>query len=152
MMSNLFSGTFTIINQIPQSQAVPTKIKWKKHFIERCNRQYGIKDASTGTMAYKANAFVVNCKDVETFINADWIDGYYTLPDDEKDKYWTASSGDLLIFAKVDDVEPATVAEFQSLVNKYKDIGGTLTAVNPYITINDKGEPTKTSNIEMIKG
>lgn len=152
MMSNLFSETFTIINQIPQSPTIATKIKWKKNFISRCDRRDGLFDKSTGTMAYKANAWTVWCKDWESYRPPLWIDsGYYALPDDEKADYWTANVGDLIVFAEIEDVEPTTTREFQELVTKYKDYGGTITSAQAYINFRPDGTPWRTNHIEMIK-
>jgi hypothetical protein len=53
-LSDLFSETFTIINQIPTSQTIATKIAWKKHTIKTCDRRDGIFDKSTNTMTYKS--------------------------------------------------------------------------------------------------
>lgn len=153
MMSNLFSETFTIINQIPQSPTVPTKVLWKKHFITNCDRRDGIFDRSTGTMAYKANAWTVWCKDWEKYKPPIWTaDGYYTLGDDEKDDYFTANVGDLIVFAEIPDIVPTTVAEFQALVNKYRENGGQITQAQSYINYHADGRPWATNHIEMIKG
>ncbi len=153
MMSDLFSETFTIINQIPQSQTVATKVKWKKHFISNCDRRDGIFDRSSGTMVYKANAWTVWCKDWQSYKPPLWINGgYYTLADDEKEDNWTANVGDLIVFAEIPDVEPTTVQEFQALVTKYKDYGGTITQAQSYINFRADGTPWKVNHIEMIKG
>lgn len=153
MTSNLFSETFTIINQIPQSQTVPTKVKWKKHFISMCDRRDGIFDRSSGTMAYKANAWTVWCKDWEKYRPPIWTaEGYYTLGDDEKDNYFTANVGDLVVFAEIPDVVPTTVQEFQELVTKYRENGGTITQAQSYINYRADNTPWATNHIEMIKG
>lgn len=157
MMSNLFSETFTIINQVPISQTNPdkSKVKYKKHYIHKCDRRDGIFDRSTGTMAYKANAWTVWCKDWEKYKPPIWTsDGYYALSDFEKDDYWTANVGDLVIFEKLSDVEPApeTVQEFQALVNKYRENGGQITQAQSYINYRPNGTPWDTNHIEMIKG
>lgn len=152
MMSDLFSETFTIINQIPQSQTVPTKVLWKKHFISMCDRRDGIFDRSTGTMAYKANAWTVWCKDWEKYKPPIWTaNGYYTLGDDEKDDYFTANVSDLIVFAEIPDIVPTTVSEFQALVNKYRENGGQITQAQSYINYHADGTAWATNHIEMIK-
>ncbi len=153
MMSNLFSETFTIINQIPASQTNPAKVKWKKHFITMCDRRDGIFDQSSGKMAYKANSWSVWCKDWEHYKPPIWTaDGYYTLGDDEKDNYFTANVGDLVVFAEIPDVEPVNIKEFNDIVNKYRDNGGTITSAQSYINYKPDGTPWATNHIEMIKG
>lgn len=153
MMSDLFSETFTIINQIPQSSTVATKVKWFKHIIHSCDRRDGIFDRSTSTMAYKANAWTVWCKQWDNYRPPMWVnDGYYALADDEKADFWTANVGDLIIFAEIEDVEPTSVTEYQALITKYKDYGGTITQAQPYINYKPDGTAWKTNHIEMIKG
>lgn len=153
MMSDLFSETFTIINQIPQSQTQANKVKWKKHFIKRCDKRDGIFDKSSGTMAYKANAWTVWCKDWQSYKPPLWVNGgYYALADDEKEDCWTANVGDLVVFAEIPDVEPSSVQEFQALVSKYRDNGGTITQAQNYINYRADGTPWATNHIEMIKG
>jgi len=153
MMSNLFSETFTIINQIPQSQTQANKVKWKKHFIHQCDRRDGIFDKSNSTMAYKANAWTVWCKDWQRYKPPIWTTGgYYMLGDDEKDDFFTANVGDLVVFAEIPDIVPATIQEFQTLVSKYKDNGGMITQAQSYINYKPDGTPWRTNHIEMIKG
>lgn len=153
MMSDLFSETFTIINQIPASQTNASKAKWKKHFISMCGRRDGIFDRSSGTMAYRANAWTVWCKDWEKYKPPNWADnGYYTLGDDDKADCFTANVGDLVVFAEIPDTEPTTVQEFQTLANKYRDNGGTITSAQAYINYHADGKPWTTNHIEMIKG
>ena len=53
-LSNLYDKTFTIINQIPTSQTVATKIAWVKHTISGCEVVSGIYDKSEKTL-YTAN-------------------------------------------------------------------------------------------------
>lgn len=152
-MSNLFSETFTIINQIPQSQTQANKVKWKKHFIHNCDRRDGIFDRSSGTMAYRANAWTVWCKDWKRYKPPIWTsDGYYALGDDEKDDFFTANVGDLIVFAEIPDVVPTTVQEFQALKTKYNDNGGLITQAQAYINYRPDGTPWATNHIEMIKG
>ena len=153
MMSNLFSETFTIINQIPQSPTVPTKVLWKKHFISNCDRRDGIYDRSDRVMAYKASAWTVWCKDWQRYKPPDWTnEGYYILFSEAKDNYWTANVGDLIVFAEIPDIVPTTVAEFQSLVNKYRENGGLITQAQSYINYRADKTPWATNHIEMIKG
>jgi hypothetical protein len=152
MLSNLYSETFTIINQIPTSPTNASKIKWKKHFITNCDKKDGIFDKSTGTMVYKSNSWTVFCKEFKKYKAPNWIDGYYTLPDDVKNNYYTGNIGDLIIFAKIDDIEPINTQEFQAIVNKYRDIGGLITSSEVYINYYPNGKPWSTNHIEFIKG
>lgn len=152
-LSDLFAETFTIFMQIPTSQTQATVRKWIKHTIRHCDRRDGIFDKSTGTMAYKANSWTVMCKDWQTYKKPLWVDGgYYTLPDYEKEEYWTANVGDLVVFADVEDVAPTSTTEFNALRTKYKDNGGQITSAQEYINYRPNGKAWQSNHIEMIKG
>ncbi len=104
-------------------------------------------------MAYKANAWTVWCKDWENYKPPIWTaNGYYTLGDDEKNDYFTANVGDLVVFVEIPDVEPVNIKEFNDIVNKYRDNGGVITSAQSYINYRADGTPWKTNHIEMIKG
>lgn len=151
MYSNLKNKTFTIINQIPQSAAVATKKAWKKSTVKDCGMINGIIDRTTGTMIYKANTFTAFIGDWKKYRAPDWLDGgYYALSD--KDKYFTVNVGDLIVFSDIPDLAPTTIQEFQALVTKYKDNGGTVSSAQAYINYKSDGTPWKTNHIEAIKG
>lgn len=153
MLSTLNNEIFTIINQIPQSPTVPTKIKWKKNILRNCDKKEGLFDKTSDTMVYKTNAFTVFTKDWQRYKAPHWlIDGYYALADVDKKDLYTANVGDLIIFADIPDVAPTTTAEFTALTQKYKDIGGIISGVNVCINYKPNGEPWKSNHIELIKG
>lgn len=153
MLSNLKHETFTIINQIPQSASISTKVRWRKSTLHRCDKTDGIYDKTTDTIVRKANTFTAYISEWERFRPANWIgDGYYAMADADKDGFYTANVGDLIIFADIPDVEPVSAAEFSALVQKYKDLGGIISGVNAYINYKPNGEPWKTNHIELVKG
>lgn len=151
MLSDLYNETFTIINQIPKSADTAAKAAWKKHTLKKCGRQTGIYDRTNGMMAYKANTFTAYIYDWESYKPANWSDGGYYASDD-KDSYFTVNIGDLIVFADIPDLVPTTLQEFQSLVTKYKDNGGTVSSVQAYLKYKSDGTPWKTNHIEAIKG
>ena len=153
MLSNLNHETFTIINQIPQAPNIATKIAWKKHTLVSCDKRDGLYDKSSGTMVYKANSFTAYIKDWQSYKQPNWLkNGFYSLTDVDKNGYYTANVGDLIIFADIPDIAPTTIAEFAGLTQKYKDIGGIISGVNVYINYKPDGTPWKTNHIELIKG
>ena len=153
MLSNLNHETFTIINQIPQAPKVATKIAWKKYTLKGCDKKDGLYDKSSGTMVYKSNSFTAYISDWQHFKKANWLEGgFYSLADIDKGEYYTANTGDLIIFADIPDVAPTTTAEFTALTQKYKDIGGIISGVNVYINHKPDGTPWYTNHIELIKG
>lgn len=152
-LTDLFAETFTIINQIPTSATNPAKIVWKVSKIKRCSRHNGIYDQSAGGMGYKADAWTVRCKEWQSYRPPMWTEnGYYTIPDDEKSAFYTASVGDLVVFADISDPAPTSVAEFNALVQKYRNNGGVLTAAESYVHHDAAGIPWETNHIKMVRG
>ena len=152
-LSNLQNSTFTIINQIPQSISSAKKRAWFKHTLRKCGKQNGIYDRTGGTMLYKTNTFTAYIGDWERYMPPSWLNtGYYTLPDKDKANYFTVNVGDLIVFDDIDDSVPTTLQEFQALVAKYGDNGGTVTGFQEYINYKPNGEPWRTNHIEAVKG
>ena len=152
-LSNLNNQVFTIINQIPTSQTISTKVAWEKYKLTDCGKRDGLYDKSSGTMAYKANTWTAYIGGWQEYKTPTWLDGgYYALPDDEKVEHYTANVGDLLIFSDITDEAPATLQEFTALRDKYKDMGGIITGQEVYVNYKPNGTPWKTNHIELIKG
>ena len=149
-LSNLNGETFTIINQIPQSQTVATKIGWEKHILINCSRRDGLYDKSSGQMVYKSNTWTAYIHGYQNYRMPLWCnDGYYSI--DTRDDYFTVNVGDLLIFADIDDTAPKSQQEFVALRDRYKDLGGIITACEVYIRYKPDGTPWNTNHIEVIK-
>lgn len=152
-LSKLKDKTFTIINRIPTSASNAQIIGWKKHTLHNCDMQDGIFDKSSQAMIYRANTWTAWLDKWDKYKAPNWLDGgYYSLADDEKDNYFTANVSDLLIFGDIPDLAPTNEKEFQTLVTKYKNMGGQLTSSEAYINYRPNGTPWKTNHIEIIKG
>ena len=151
-LSNLFDKTFTVINQIPTSTTVATKIAWVKHTISGCDVLSGIYDKSTGNMVYKANTFTAYLKDWQNYREPNFSEqGYYSIYQTEKTLY-TANVGDLVVFREIDDPAPTTLKEFNDLRTKYANEGGILTTVEAFINYHNDKTPWRTNHIELIRG
>ena len=152
-MTKLFTDKCTIINQIPTSQTNRAKIAWKKHVITQCDIRNGFYDRSTDTMVYKAGSWEVLTKDWAKYLSPTWVDGgYYTVPDIDKDSYFTVGVGDLLIFAEISDPVPTNTTEFNELRSKYENMGGIITGHEVYMHFKPNGSPWNTNHIKIIKG
>lgn len=151
-LSNLYKDIFTIINQIPESQTISTKIAWKKHALAHCGKRDGLYDKSSGQMIYKASTWTAYVYDWQRYKNPLWTSGgYYALSDSEKDNFFTVDAGDLLIFADIPEAAPKSIAEFNALRDKYKTCGGIVTGCEAYINYKPNGKPWKTNHIEVIR-
>lgn len=151
-LSDLSSGTFTLINQIPKSQSIATKVKWVKHTLKNCAKADGLYDKSNNQMFYKSNTWTAYIKEWAKYKAPLWTDGgYYALTDEEMVESFTVNVNDLLIFADIEDDAPQTITEFNALREKYKDCGGTVTGCEVYIKYKPNGKPWRTNHIEVIK-
>lgn len=152
-MSDLHSDCFTLVIQIPTSESNAAKKAWKKITLSNCGKKDGLYDGSTGTMTFRANTWTAYVYDWERYKKPVWTEGgYYILKDTEKERYFTANVGDLLIFADVPDPAPATLSEFSALCDKYRGSGGTITGVEAHIRYRPDGTPWATNHIALIKG
>lgn len=152
MLSDLNGGKFTIINQIPKSKDISTKIRWIKHTLMHCDKKDGLYDKSSGQIFYRANTFTAYVYDWQRYKKPLWEgDGYYMLSGIEQSKYYTANVGDLIIFADIPGPSPVTAQEFNVIREKYKGCGGIITSVEEYINYKPNGEPWSTNHIEIIK-
>lgn len=151
-LSNLFDKTFTVINQIPTSQTVATKIAWVKHTISGCDVVSGIYDKSTGNMVYKANTFTAYLKNWHNYREPNFSEhGYYSIYKTDKTLY-TANVGDLVIFREIDDPAPTTLKEYNDLKMKYSKESGEASTVEAFINYHNDKTPWRTNHIELIRG
>ena len=151
-LSNFSGRTFTIINQIPQSKEVSTKVAWDRHTLLNCGKRSGIYDKSSGTIAVKSNTWTVYVHNWQNYRAPNWQGGYYSLNNEERKQRFTANVGDLVIFADISYPAPSSAAEFTALVQKYRDLGGLISGTEVYINYKSDGTPWKTNHIELIKG
>lgn len=138
--------------QIPTSASIATKSKWIKYTLKGCDKTDGVYDKTSDTIVNKATSWTVYVKDWQSWRAPSWVGGgYYAQTALEKQNTYTIAVGDLIVFDDVDDVAPSSVAEFNALVNKYKNNGGTVTSSEAFI--NYKGStPWKTNHIEAVRG
>ncbi len=104
--------------------------RFERFVIKKCMVYGGVAEKSAnGTIQKIVNSQTVITKDVKRYkVPLE----YLSLPDEERDKYYTAKANDFIVFDEVDDVV-TTSLEFRDLQDKYKDNGMSITAVNPYI-------------------
>lgn len=150
MMTDFFTDTYTIINQVPVSADTATKNVFIKNKISHCCRRSGIYDKSSETIIFKRDSWTVRSKDWKRFRQPTFENGgYYSLND--KSGCFTANSGDLLIFAEINDPAPESIAEFKALADKYKGMGGVITGTEVFINYRSDGKPWETNHIKFIR-
>lgn len=138
--------------QIPTSASIATKAKWIKYTLKGCDKTDGVYDKTSDTIINKATSWTVYVKDWQSWRAPSWVGrGYYAQTALEKQNTYTIAVGDLIVFDDVDDVVPSSVAEFNALVNKYKNNGGAVTSSEAFINYNGS-TPWKTNHIEAVRG
>ena len=145
MLSNLCGKTFTIINQIPESDNRRKKVAWRMRKIKNCGKVGGVYDRSSGTMVKTSGEYTVYIKEPESYVSPA---EYYAS--DNTDKF-TLGKGDFIIFDDVDDAVPKNGDEYDALIDKYSDNGMTVSDFEIYINHKPDGTPWKTNHIEVIK-
>lgn len=146
MLSNLCDKTFTLINQIPQSQTNKKKIAWHKHTLTKCDVVGGVYDRSQHTLIKTSGEYTAYIKDWERYIPAQQ---YYNMSDCS-DKF-TIAKGDLIIFSDIPEDAPSDGDSFDLLVDKYSGNCMTVSDFELYINYRSDGKPWKTNHIEVIK-
>jgi hypothetical protein len=124
VVTELFNSKVTIYNDIP-SDGVNQR-SFRRFVVERCSIQGGYVEKADGTIQNIVNAKTVITKDTKRYKSPN---EYAFLPDDEKNKFFTAQIDDFVVLSEVDDVI-TTSREFQELQDKYKNNGMSLTSVN----------------------
>lgn len=126
-MVDLFSKKVTIYNDISANDTEPRH--FDRFIIDKCSIQGGYVNKSDNTIQNIVNAKTVITKDTEHYKSPF---EYASLPDDERDNYYTVQVGDFIVFKAVDD-EITTAQEFAQLQLKYKDSGIKITTVQANI-------------------
>ena len=125
--TNLWNAKVTIYNDIPADSVNPRR--FNRFVIDLCNVQGGYVEKSDGTVQNLVNAQTIITRDVAHYKSPK---EYAMLPIDEQSKFYTVQVDDFIVLGVVDDVVTSS-KEFQSLQEKYKEYGISVTSVNPYI-------------------
>lgn len=124
---NLFNQRVTIYNDL-QGGVVEGR-HFDRFVIPRCNVQGGYITRTDGAIQNIVNAKTVITKAVELYKTPS---EYAALPVDERENYFTAQSGDLIVLDEVDDIV-TTAAEFSALKKKYSANSLQIVSATAYI-------------------
>lgn len=126
-LSDLWKTKVTIYNDIDETPAEDRH--FDRFVLNNCQIQGGFVTKADGTIENIANAKTVITRNVDRYKSPE---EYKLLPVDLRKDYYTARSGDFIVFAEVDDVV-TTAQEFKELRKKYKDNGITITTADASI-------------------
>lgn len=126
-MIDKYTQKVTIYNDIP-SDGVNLR-RFDRFVISKCFIYNGLSESGDGTIQKVINAQNVITIDVEHYKSPT---EYLGLASDEKDNFYTVQVDDFVVLGEVEDVITNS-REFQLLQQKYKNIGFSVTAVEPNI-------------------
>lgn len=126
-MTDLWGSRVTIYNDVPASEI--SGRAFERFVIDKCNIQGGFVDKSDGTIRSVANAKTVITKDIEHYKSPE---DFYNMPESERSGFYTAQTGDFVVFGEVPDVV-STAIDFAELQDKYKNNGIKITSVSANI-------------------
>lgn len=124
---NKFTQKVTIYNSIAGDDVNPRR--FYRHIIDKCLVYNQVTEGGDGTIQKIVNSQNVITKDIEHYKAPP---DYIQLAEDEREQYYTVQVDDFVVLAEVDDVV-TTSREYQTLQQKYKDNGFSVTAVVPSI-------------------
>lgn len=129
MLSDLYDSIFTIVNQIPQSDFSNKKVLWEMHTLKRCARIGGVYDKTQKNLVLTEGKFTVYIDQADNFRPPHFVKkgdfmtsrdfGYYAIPADKRNGFFTACKGDLIVFDNVMDMTPTNIDEYDALIEKY---------------------------------
>lgn len=126
-LKDKFTRKVTIYNDIP-SDGVNAR-RFDRHIIDKCLVYNQLAEGGNGTIRNVINSQNVITKDIEHYKSpAD----YKSLATDERSNYYTVQIDDFVVLDEVDDII-TTSKEFQTLQQKYRDNGFSVTAVSANI-------------------
>lgn len=151
MLSNLYNQTFTIINQIPESQTKHKKVAWTKHILKRCDKVGGIYDKSQNAMVLTSGEYTVYIKDWQDYVMASWNGCGFYGNEEKRQNHFTLAKGDLIIFDEILDSVPTSGDEYDALIEKYADNSMTVADFEVFINYRADGTPWDINHIEVMK-
>lgn len=123
-MIDKFTKKVTIYNDISSDGVNPRR--FDRFVIDKCLIYNQISESADGTVQKIINSQNVITKDIKHYKGP--IE-YIQLAEDERENFYTVQIDDFIVFGEVDDIV-TTSKEFQTLQQKYKDNGFSVTALN----------------------
>lgn len=121
-MIDKFTKKVTIYNDISSDGINPRR--FDRFIIDKCLIYNQISESADGTVQKIINSQNVITKDIEHYKSPT---EYKELAEDERENFYTVQVDDFVVFGEVDDIV-TTSKEFQTLQQKYKDNGFSVTA------------------------
>lgn len=137
-MTDLFTKTVTIYNDIPETDSAPRS--FERHIIEKCLISDKRTEKNQGTVTQNSGSKQIITKDISHYLpSVEFLE--QSLLD--RKNFYTVQTGDFIVFDVVNDVVN-TAKDFAELQKKYKSKGIKVTAFETYIN------GMKTDNITIL--
>jgi len=132
-MIDLYTKKFTVYNIVPSVQGVSNIKYGNKRIVENCYQEGEISDKLRDSSMQLTTGKFFYTKDIKHYRPATWqSNGYYSLKDEEKLKFYTLAPGDIIIFDEVND-SVTNSSEFNSLKTKYSNIYMTVNKTDSFV-------------------
>ena len=118
-----WNTTVTIYNKY--TDAVTDVVTWHRYVVHNCFWKYVGDKVTVGQTVLETNNIICRIPQDDAFLeNYEWV----ALPNDQMDKYFTLSQGDIIVKGSVDDVvdEYAKGHRSSDLLAKYKKLQGCM--------------------------
>lgn len=132
-MIDLYKNNFTIYNIIPSKQGVSNIKYGNRKTVYKCYQEGEISEKLRDSSKQLVTGKFFYTKDIEHYKPPTWeTNGYYSLTDENKTKFYTLAPGDIIIFKEVDD-SVATSTDLNALKIKYSNIYMTVNKTDSFI-------------------
>ena len=126
-MTNLWTDRVTVYIDIPADEK--TARHFERRIIEKCSVQGGTTDKASDTVRNEVAVKSVFTKDAQRYKSKDT---YISLPDAQRERYFTVGAGDYIVFGEVTDTV-SNARDFAALQIKHKNNGFKVMNVNTFI-------------------
>lgn len=126
-VTNLWSDVVTVYIDVAADEK--TARHFERRIIRQCSVQKGTTDKANDTVRNEVAVKSVFTKDVQRYKSKDT---YISLPDDQRERYFTVGVGDYIVIGEVSDTV-TNAQNFMDLQTKYSDNGFKVMNVNVFI-------------------
>lgn len=132
-MIDLYKNNFTIYNIIPNKPGVSNIVYGNRRVVSKCYQEGEVSEKLRDSSTQLVTGKFFYTKDILHYKPATWEnDGYYSLTDEDKSKFYTLAPGDIIIFKGVSD-SVTNSTEFNALKVTYSNIYMTVNKTNSFI-------------------
>ena len=153
-MIDFYDKTITIFNFVPKEQGSAEFGSCFKTVISSAHYSSLIVSGHEGVMKADGTQTFVYIKNISKYLPPTFQKGGFFNADTKKDEFWTANTGDLVVYREAHDSAPESFAEWKKLKDKYKTSGGGVISSAPSLLkrYSEDSKPFFVNHLEFICG